>query len=165
MYVWAFDMLLQKAEEQLRIADCGSRIENSKDPKQKFAIDNPQSAIERAVVLYRGHFLQADARQPWTISMRERLRNKFLDAVVRVGTYWEQKGRFAKAIEWFRKGLAVDEFAEPLYQYLMVCHQKMGQEAEAVAVYKRCRIMLSQSLGVGPSTKTEEIYDAIREKK
>ncbi len=121
-----------------------------------------KSAIERAVALYRGHFLQTDTRQSWPVSMRERLRSKFLNLIVGIGQHWEHKGRFAKAIEWFRKGLAIDELAEVFYQHLMVCYQKMGQEAEAVAVYKRCRSMLSESLGIGPSSRTEEIYNRLR---
>ncbi|GAN33774.1 MAG: hypothetical protein DYG83_17690 [Candidatus Brocadia sp. AMX2] len=63
-----------------------------------------------------------------------------------------------KRWKYSRKGLAVDNLAEEFYQHLMVCYQRLGQEAEAVKLYRRCRSVLLSALGVKPSSRTEEIY-------
>ena len=40
---------------------------------------------------------------------------------------------------------------------LMVCYRELGEPAEALNVYRRCREMLSIVLGVKPSPETEAI--------
>ena len=47
----------------------------------------------------------------------------------------------------------------------MVCHVRLGQQAEAAKVYHRCTTMLTKSLGLAPSALTEEIYRSLRRKK
>ena len=44
--------------------------------------------LEKALHLYRGHFLSGDGDKPWATSMQERLRSKYLRAVSRLGNYW-----------------------------------------------------------------------------
>jgi DNA-binding SARP family transcriptional activator len=117
---------------------------------------------EKALTLYRGHFLPADSSHPWALSYRERLRSKFLRLIIRVGVHWEQHLQWQTAVEVFQKGLEVDSLAEEFYQHLMLCYQAMGQCAEAVAVYHRCRTVLGSSLGIPPSRKTEDLYQSIK---
>ena len=52
---------------------------------------------EKALALYKGHFLPADSSQPWVLSTRERLRSKFLRLIIRVGGHWEQHLQWQKA--------------------------------------------------------------------
>jgi DNA-binding SARP family transcriptional activator len=47
----------------------------------------------------------------------------------------------------------------------MVCYQHLGQQAEAVRVYKRCRDVLSATLGIEPSSKTVAIYKSLLDAK
>jgi DNA-binding SARP family transcriptional activator len=65
-------------------------------------------------------------------------------------------------VEVFRRGLEVDGLAEDLCRHLMVCHQKLGQRAEAIAAYNRCSALLSSTLGIAPSSRTEDLYQSIR---
>jgi DNA-binding SARP family transcriptional activator len=96
------------------------------------------------------------------VSIRERLRNKFLRNVRRLGIYWEQSGELARAVDCYQKGLEVDDLAEEFYQCLMKCYQQMGKRAEALAVYKRCYQILSSVLGIEPSPETEAIKQALK---
>jgi len=120
---------------------------------------------EKAVGIYRGHFLPTDAKEPWAISLRERFRAKFMQCINSLGSCWMEGGRYDKAIQVFMNGLEIDDLAEEFYQYLMVCYNQLGQQAEAVKVYRRCRSVLESSLGLKPSSKTESIYYAIRQGK
>ncbi len=126
---------------------------------------SPAELIEKIVGTYKGHFLPGDKKQPWTISLRERLRAKFMHSINTLGRYWMEAGRYDKAVHVFMNGLEIDDLAEEFYQHLMVCYNQLGQQAEAVKVYNRCRSVLRSSLGLKPSSKTEVIYYAIRQGK
>jgi DNA-binding SARP family transcriptional activator len=127
---------------------------------------SPEAVLlsEKALALYKGHFLPADSAQAWVLTYRERMRSKFLRLVSRLGLHHERALRWEKAAEVYRKGLEVDDHAEEFYQQLMVCYERLGREAEAIAVYKRCHAILSSSIGMPPSWKTEELYQSIRNK-
>jgi two-component SAPR family response regulator len=145
--MWAFEKILRDAEP-------GGRGDGEK-----------RDLLEKAISLYKGHFLPADAREPWTMSIRERLRSKYLRLVARLGEQWMEAKQHQKAIDLLEHGLEIDELAEEFYQQLMLCYRSLGQEAGAVKVYHRCRVALSESLGVEPSSKTEEIFSSLRLKR
>jgi DNA-binding SARP family transcriptional activator len=152
-------------------------LENEKSGKGKKTNQNKASDVlhlEKALALYHGHFLQADADKPWTVSPRERLRGKFLGAVTVLGDYWitqagekpasQSRAAIKQAIQCYERGLEIDDVAEDFYQNLMVCYGKLGRKAEAAKVYKRFRSALAASLGVEPSEETETIYRRIVKK-
>ena len=117
--------------------------------------------LEKAVSIYRGHFLPADDGEPWTASTRERLRSKFLRSVEKLCHLYEQQGEIERAVDCYHSALEVDDLSEKLYRNLMTCHNKLGQKADAVSVYNRCCRVFSAALGVGPSEETEAVYRAI----
>ena len=123
-----------------------------------------QEAVQysnKAIELYGGHFLPGDST-PWILSYRERLRSKFLRIIIKLGELREQAMQWKGAVEVFQKGLEVDGIAEDFYQHLMLCYKQLGQRAEAIAVYHRCRALLSSTLGIAPSSHTEDLYQTIR---
>lgn len=119
--------------------------------------------MEAAFALYEGHFLPADSEAEWSVTMRERLRNKFTRLVVLLGGYWEGRGDWERALEYFQKGVEIDCLAEELYQRAMTCQLELGRHAQAASTYNRCKAALARALGVGPSPRTEEIRASIRE--
>jgi DNA-binding SARP family transcriptional activator len=54
--------------------------------------------------------------------------------------------------------LAVDSLSEPLYQRLMIANLSVGQHAEAMQVFRRCRETLSIVLGIPPSSETQALF-------
>jgi DNA-binding SARP family transcriptional activator len=84
--------------------------------------------------------------------------------VSRLGEYMQESGKLKEAVQYFEKALEKDELAEVFYQQLMVCYDKLGQQARAVRVYKRCNSILSESLGICPSEETETIYHNVSKK-
>lgn len=114
--------------------------------------------LSATLSLYHGQFLGRETPQPWSISLRERLRSKFLRHLLDVARHWERIGRHDAAIQCYQKGLEVDDLAEIFYQRLMVCYQQLGRKSEALAVYRRCRRTLSLILSISPSSATEAIH-------
>jgi DNA-binding SARP family transcriptional activator len=117
---------------------------------------------EKGLALYEGQFLPGDTTSSWAISMRERLRSRFIRSIGRLGAYWEGVGSWDKAIECYQRALEVDGLAEEFYQRLMVCYGKQRRYAEALAVLDRCRSTLLNVLGVELCPKTEAIYNSLR---
>ena len=144
--VWAFERLLGQADAARR----GGRLDEAR------ALD------ERALRLYRGDFLAPDGHAAWALSVRERLRRVFLRRLAVVGREWEAAGERERAVEWYERGLQVDDLAEELYQRLIAGYQQLGRHAEATVTYERCRRRLHDVLGVAPSAETERLRQSVR---
>jgi DNA-binding SARP family transcriptional activator len=121
----------------------------------------PLQLVDKAVRTYRGHFLPADEGQIFTISYRERLRNRFSRMITRCGDLLEKTGQWQKALEYYQKGIDIDDLSEEFYQRLMICHKQLGRHANAMEAYKRCKKLLSSKMGIEPSEKTRVIYNGI----
>ena len=116
--------------------------------------------MEKALALYHGQFLASDD-EDWTLSLRERLRRRYLQGLLDLGQYWEAQEEWKKAIACYQKGLRVDDLAEEFYQRLMLCYRKLGLRAEALSTYERCRQALQRAFGVEPSPRTVSLYREI----
>jgi DNA-binding SARP family transcriptional activator len=112
---------------------------------------------EKAVQLYRGHFLAHDSDKLGAGSKRERLRNKFILLITRYCEHLESAGAWSKAVQILQKGLEIDTLAEQFYQHLMICHHKLGLESEVLRIYNQCSFVLNETLGIKPSSKTEKL--------
>lgn len=117
----------------------------------------PQALAGEAIALYRGPFLPADLDQPWTTSMRERLRARLLRLLAAVGRHHEELGRLEEAAAWYERGLDLDDGAEALCRRAMAAYARLGRPAEALALYERCRRQLHAGLGVLPGPETEAL--------
>ena len=82
--------------------------------------------------------------------------------VLPLGQGLEQAGRAEAAIELYRRALEQDNLGEELYRLVITCHAKLGQPAEAMATYRRCRELLSVVLGIQTSAETEQLFRAIQ---
>jgi len=143
--VWAFEQLLKQAE----------------DEEKKGEAARAHQFIQKGLEIYRGPFLAGEIEQPWMISLREHSRERLLRSVTWLGHYWEKTEQWEKAIECYQRGLEVDDVAEEFYQGLMNCYQYLGQKAKALSVYNRCKRILSSTLQIEPSPKTEKIYKSL----
>jgi len=113
--------------------------------------------FDRAVSLYRGHFLEGSS-ESWILAHRQRLRDKYLRAVIRLGNMHEEAQRFDEAAALYEQGLASETWAEALYRGGMRCHLARGRRAETVAMYRRCQQHLLTAFGVRPSEETEALF-------
>jgi len=119
--------------------------------------------LEKALGLYEGDFLQEEKDRPWAVTLRERLRGKFLRAVMEAGRSREAAGEWEAALSCYRKGLDADDLHEEFHRRKMICLHRLGRRSEAEAAYQRCRRTLRAGLGVAPSAETEAVLKSIRE--
>ncbi|GAB4342179.1 MAG: hypothetical protein Kow0099_19510 [Candidatus Abyssubacteria bacterium] len=147
---WAFEETLEQAEAEWQ--------------KRASGKDQPVRAIsltQRAIEIYRGPFLAGEPGESWAISARERLQSKFLRAVARLAGHFEAQHQLEQALEYYRRGLEVDDLVEEFYQRVMICLHKLGRTAEAISAYQRCTKTLSAGLGIEPSSETQAIYKSL----
>jgi DNA-binding SARP family transcriptional activator len=117
---------------------------------------------ESALRLYRGHFLAGHSDRPAVLAYRKRTRELFLDLVVRGGAALEATHAWTQAAALYRRAVAIDVVAEPLYRRLMICLRETGEHAEAAQVYGLCRQMLVKLLGVEPSPETRAVHAGLQ---
>ena len=116
--------------------------------------------VQRILNLYRGPFL-SDAAPACTLTLRDKLRVKFLRFVGQASQQCIQNARFDEALRLIDKGLEAEPLAEELYLSRMRCQAALGQRAEALTTYRRCQNMLSILLSIEPSEKTQAVYRAL----
>lgn len=147
---WAFERLIGRVN---RIVIGGAEDANPVEM---------QRMCDHLFRLYQDHFLRNEDTSTWSVSMRERLRSKFVHHLVECGDYWEQRADWKRALECYRKGLEVDDIIEQFYQRIMVCYLELERNSEGLAVYRRCRQILSIVLGIKPEPRTEQIYEELK---
>jgi len=147
--VWAFQRLSGQAETER------DKYKEENNIRQLLSIS------EKAIGIYRGDFLASDSMEPWTVSMREKLRNRFIQLVVRLCEHYAGTGQWDKAAVYCGKGLEIDDLAEEFYQRLMTCYMRLGKNADALSVYHRCCRILNATMGIEPSPKTMDIYKSL----
>jgi len=142
--VWAFEDVVGRIERAM-----------SRCPGTGYA-DCPSLASELLRV-YAGHFLEHEAQEAWAVAFRDRLRAKFGRCVTLLATCIEQQRKWAQAAVLYSRALELDNLAESLYRRLMICYRELGETAEALQVYRRCKDLLSVVLSVKPSAETEAV--------
>jgi len=118
--------------------------------------------MEKACRLYRGNFLPDSGAAPWSMSLRENLRDRYLRTVENFGSFLQRKGLLEQAVDSYRLALDEDPLIEGCYQRLMSCYHQMGRRADAIRVYNRCSEYLDAMLGLEPSAETQRLYQDIR---
>ena len=117
-----------------------------------------ERAAPAVMSLYRGHFLHDEPDAPWLLPVRNRLSGRFQRFVMRLGDHWEAAAQWPRAAELFERAVELDPLAETFYLRLMVCLREQGKRTEAIEVFRRCRQILSVTLGVKPAEATEAVY-------
>jgi adenylate cyclase len=161
--VWAFEELVARIDRAThRPPGAAGTGPGSTGTGQGNSDINPGEVAKELLRLYSGHFMEKDSQEPWAIAARDRLAAKFLRAVSHLGAQLEEHRDWEEAAALYSRALELDNLAEALYRRLMVSYRELGETAEALKVYRRCRDMLSIVLGLSPSPETEAIRATLR---
>jgi DNA-binding SARP family transcriptional activator len=139
-------------------------------------VEAAAEAIDRAESALRGnepqeawgwaHVARQISRRPFLIgeegSWVTLKRSVLRDVLVRANeclsapSIWHKEPDYA--VRHATEAVTLEPFREKSYQLLMRAHAAVGNRAEALRVYERCRNLLSEELGVPPSSQTEAVY-------
>ena len=127
------------------------------------------SALEEAVGLYRGPFLEgfsvpdSPPFDDWVLGVRERLEHQFSTALQQLVREYEHLGQHERASEIARRRVALAPWQESAHQDLMRLLAQAGQRGAALAQYEACRRALREELDVAPGEETVRLYERIRD--
>ncbi|TKB68496.1 MAG: hypothetical protein E8D52_05645 [Nitrospira sp.] len=119
-----------------------------------------RASLERAMSLYKGHFLQGDS-VPWALTFRERLRAHYMSLAERLGGTFEQNGDLTSAVDCYHRAFELEPVAETFCRRIMIIYARLGRRAEAVAIYQRFGQSLRSRLGMNPTQETQALYQAL----
>jgi DNA-binding SARP family transcriptional activator len=115
------------------------------------------AGLQSVLQLYGGMLLN-DADHPLAYEARERLRRKYVQAVLHLGQAYERGGELSSAIALYENALDTDCTPEDVHRALMRCFAREGKPASVGAAYQRCRTMLWRHFATSPAAATEQIY-------
>ena len=114
-----------------------------------------------AAITARQPFLPGEEGE-WINDERVRLHGILLRALDCLSEIWLLNGEPSLALGAARESVALEPFREAGYRRLMRVHVALGDRAEALRVYERCRVLLANELGTDPSPETQEAYRQVR---
>ena len=132
---------------------------------------NQIAALEDAVALYRGQFLEGFslkdslAFEDWSLLVREQLQRRFLTMLHRLARAYEQAGQIKRACEYAWRQVELEPWQEERHQQLMRLLALSDQRSAALAQYETCRRLLQEELGAPPAAETIHLYERIRDNK
>jgi DNA-binding SARP family transcriptional activator/tetratricopeptide (TPR) repeat protein len=140
--VIAFEALLDQAEQAAQ-------------PQHKKAL------LSQAIALYWDDYLPDDLYADWAYLARERLRERYLNALAQLAEFQAGEGDYERAIASLRRALSRDPGREPVYRALMRYYVLAGNTASALKSFERLRAYLQDELEVEPSPQTVAVYQSI----
>jgi predicted ATPase/DNA-binding SARP family transcriptional activator len=120
-------------------------------------------ALDDALALYRGDFLEHEAPGSWAMDIRDRLQRLYGDGLMTLGGLRLAQGRTADAATAFRTLIARDELHEAAYRGLMQCYAADGQRTEALRLFARLRDVLRTELDSAPDPATLALHQQLQQ--
>lgn len=135
----------------------GNRSERERDPAAAIPY------YEKAVVLYKGDFMEDDRYECWPAQDRENLRESYLLTLNKLSELYFQRGQMDLAIQFCERILARDGCCEEVHRRLMQCYHRQRQRDKAIRQYHKCEELLQNELEVLPSRATSQLFQQIKQ--
>jgi DNA-binding SARP family transcriptional activator len=119
-------------------------------------------ALEAALALYQGDFLQGEDAGEWCLPIRARLRQLHVRGLVALGRAHESRGRYTDAAEAYARVLTRDPFHEGAARQLMICRARLGARSDSLLVYRELEQRLREDLQTAPEPETDSLYRRLR---
>jgi DNA-binding SARP family transcriptional activator len=114
--------------------------------------DGSAQGLERGASLYSGDLLE-DCDWLWVEALRADLRSRVLDALVRLSECAERAGETDRALGLLDRSIAIDPYAEELYQRKLRLQAAAGRPEAVRRTFRELTARLDE-IGVDPSEAT-----------
>jgi DNA-binding SARP family transcriptional activator len=125
--------------------------------------DGAAVALERALSLYRGDFLDGEPAGDWHLEHHDRLQRVFVDGLMELGAHLSSEDRHAKAADVYRRVLVRDDVHEDAALSLMQSLALVGERSQAIRFYQKFAERLRVELEAEPSDEMNELYEDLKE--
>jgi len=124
--------------------------------------------LKAAVALYGGDFLAGftlpGCRQFewWLLTKQEQYHHQALDALSRLGSYYESIGDHYLVSYYALKEIELEPWRETAHRRRMRALNLSGERVEALRQYESCRAILWHEMQIEPSRQTKDLFEMIR---
>jgi DNA-binding SARP family transcriptional activator len=99
--------------------------------------------------------------ETWVWLERERLRQAYLEAVLKLAGLHLGIGEYRMVLDYCRQALANDPCLEEAHRLAMRAYAAMGNRAAIARQFERCRHALLNEANASPSSQTEALFEAL----
>jgi DNA-binding SARP family transcriptional activator len=114
----------------------------------------------RAIGLYEGDFLP-NVDQEWVDTHRVLLRDRYMEALVVLGSCARAKRDFSEAIVLYKRALQIDPYREDVHRILLTTHAEKGERQQVLHHYEELVAILERELGIAPSNETQSLLQSL----
>jgi DNA-binding SARP family transcriptional activator len=118
-------------------------------------------ALQQAVTLYRGDYLDDAGFGDWTLEPREHLRRRFIESALKLATALHAANRLHDAEETLRALLARNNLDERAHRLLLRVLGDAGRKTDALRHHAIMTALLREELGIAPSRETAAVVAEI----
>ena len=109
------------------------------------------------VIIAKRPFLPGEDA-PWIQLRRARLQSLLVRGLHILSTIAAANGEHPLALQYATEIVELEPFGETGYRRLMSVHADMGNRAEALRVFGKCRELFREELGADPSQETQRVF-------
>ena len=156
-YSTGFYMPSDKVVRHYDVADFQEAIERammSTDEREE------ENLLRRAIDLYKAPFLQT-VDMPWVDERRQQLAELYAQALIGMGRIFKRQEDPERALGFFVRALKEMPGREDIHREVMSMYLKLGMREDALRQYQTLEKILQDTVGIGPSKPTRELYELI----
>ncbi|HLK21442.1 MAG TPA: AAA family ATPase [Bryobacteraceae bacterium] len=116
--------------------------------------------LSAAAQLYEDDLLPA-IYDDWLTPLREEYKRLNSETLHRLASIFEEQRKFADAIPWADRLVALDPLGEAHHQLLIRLHAANNDRASALRAYHQCMRVLRREMGVEPGAATQDLFERI----
>lgn len=120
--------------------------------------EQSQQMVRETLELYRADLLEGWYHD-WCLFERERLQGLYLALLEKRMDYCAAHGDYEAGLDCGSCALRCDPAQERIHRRLMRLYYLAGNRTAALRQYERCANLLREELNVGPSTRTQALYE------
>jgi DNA-binding SARP family transcriptional activator len=118
--------------------------------------------LEAAEALYRGPLFEDDLYEEWTITPRQAVEDRYVEALAALAGHYRTLGDALACVRVSRKVLALQPMYEAAHRHLMHAYARLDQHHLALRQYRQCVSVLRSELRVPPAPETTRLNELIR---
>jgi DNA-binding SARP family transcriptional activator len=157
-YSGGFYMPSEKVVRHYDVADFQEALEKAMTASSD---EQEEKWLAMAIELYKSPFLQT-VHMDWANNRRESLRQLYAQALISMARLHKRQNQLPNALGFFVRALRETPEREDIHREVMNIYLRMDMVDDALMQYRALETILSDSLGIGPSRETRELYDVIR---
>jgi DNA-binding SARP family transcriptional activator len=138
--------------------DIDNFIEELNLAKQQENLEKSIAHYLNAESIYQGDFLEEDLYSDWCIEARENFRSEYLQLLKEIIEYYDGQKDYKKCIQYAKKYLKLDKYAEDIYQLLMTYYANTGNKAMVAKTFEKCNDIIENDLNCPISNETKKLY-------